>query len=267
MIMSIKKPIMTLFGVCLLLLLIAGCSSSTAQDKPDEKLNETEYKKMEKLNVTTEQFYTNVNEGKLEEARAGIVELNEKVTDINFHGAASPEGVKALMETMIAAKQALTPVKPSKNEAMVSAAKVRLAVDALTHPKNPMWLHYYKILKEDGIQLANAFEKQEKEPIDQALSQIMKHYEIIRPAVLINRESSEVIKMDSYLKYLQNEPNHSAIDQFDAMLNELFHHKSSTAYLDIEQQQQNPFVWTAAIGAIIVSVLGYVGWRKYQYEH
>lgn len=264
MLMFTKKRLLIVLWLCLLMIFTASCSSS-ADQMPDAKLSETEYKKMEKLNGLAEQFYTNVNEGKIEEARAGIIELNKQVTNIHFKGAASPEGVEALMETMITAKQVLTSFMPSMNEAIVSAAKVRLAVDALTHPKHPMWLHYYKILKEDGNQLVIALEQQQEQHVNQAMNQMMKHYEVIRPAVLINREPSEVMKMDSYLKFLMNEPNISAMSQYDDVLNELFHRKSSTAYLELEQQQ-NPFLWTAALGAIIITVLSYVGWRKYQYE-
>jgi sporulation protein YpjB len=263
----ISKQTVTGLLICLLLIPVAACSSSSMQqNEPSKNVDEAEFKKMEKLNILAEKFYTDVNESKLEEARADIIELNEQVTHIHFQGAASPEGIEALMETLITAKQVFTAVKPSMNEAVFSAAKVRLAVDALTHPKNPMWLHYYKILIEDGKVLSSALEMQEQEKMNHALNQIMNHYEVIRPAMLINREPAEVLKVDSYLKYLKTEPNLSAMSHYDGLMSELFHRKASTAYLELERQQQNPIFWAMTVGAIIVSALVYVGWRKYQYE-
>lgn len=247
--------------VCCTLLFILP-TTSLAQSKPQQQKGHI----LTTLNGLADQFYIAAKAEDIGEARKHIVAINDLVVSVPFDGLATVEGVEALLETIISAKQVFAAISLEKQDAIVAAAKVRLAVDALSHPKNPMWLQYYNVLKADGLALHKAVNSDDKAQISAALQRMLAHYAIIRPALLINRAPSEVNKLDSYLKYLHTEP--SVIlkkGEYELMLSELFERQVSSTYVELQAQQQVSMLWTAVIGGLIISVLGYVAWRKYEY--
>ncbi len=250
--------------VIILSILFTGCSLNN-KGKKVAVVDDTDIKKMMQLNRLAEKIYADVNHNKIEEARKGIIDLSEQAINISFHTVTTPEGVSTLMETIVSAKQTFSAVQYSTIEGVIVAAKLRLATDALTHKKEPMWLYYYKILREDGNQLRYAIEDNDKIQITRNLDQIMKHYDVIRPAVMISRQPSEVRKVDSFLLYLNREPNVSNMEQFDVILNELFERKAATVYMEMSYPQ-NPFFITFVMASIIISILSFVGWRRYKYD-
>lgn len=244
---------MTLSGM-LLLTLHKGHAS---HHEHDEKLAE--------LDRLATQIYTNVSEGKMERALGGMLQLNEAVLQIRFHHVLTVEGAEALFAAINEAKHSLTPLALKKDEAVYAATKMRLAVDAVTHPKNPMWLQHYKLLKEEGQALQAAVERQDSDHMEAALQRLTDRYELIRPAIVINRDPSQVNQLDSYLNHLRKQPSDFKTAQFELILGELFERHSSTTYAELDMPQHISFLWSAVIGGIIISVLGYVAWRKYEY--
>lgn len=219
---------------------------------------------LKQLNALAEKLINDIEAGHLNGAREAVLTLNEDVLGIQFKGLVRTEGVEALLAALITLQQDLTALSVSEHHIRISALKVRLAIDALTHPHQPMWLQYYKVLKDEGQHLTRAIAAQDQDQINDVLQRIMTHYEIIRPALLINREPSEVNKMDSYLKYLLSSPQSGAHEQYDVLLNELFQRTTPTAHVEYVVQPYNSTLWTSIIGGIIVAVLGYVAWRKYE---
>lgn len=216
------------------------------------------------LNELAEHFMADVEADHLDEARATILTMKEHVLAIQFKGLVSTEGVEALLESLIQAQQSLNAISISKQDITKTAVKMRLAVDALTHPNQPMWLQYYKVLKEDGQAWQKAVAANDQALIDVALKRLIFHYEIIRPALFISRQPSEVNKMDSYLKYLLTDPHADDGQQLEMLLNELFQRSAPTTYVELASPQEHSVLWTSLIGGIIIAVLGYVAWRKYE---
>lgn len=258
-----KQPTVILtWLVCYSLLFIMPTTSLADHHLPEHQKEH----KLASLNQLADQFYNAAKAGEIGEARKHIIAINDMVVTVHFEGVVSVEGLEALLETIIAGKQAFAAISLERQEATVAAAKVRLAVDALSHPKNPMWLQYYNVLKADGLALHKAVNSNEETQISEALQRMLAHYAIIRPALLINREPAEVNKMDSYLKFLHNEPQHMLKKgEYELMLSELFERQASSTYVELDAQQHVSMLWTAVIGGIIISVLGYVAWRKYEY--
>lgn len=259
-----KRWLIFLFLLIILSILFTGCSFKTERENV-ALADDTDQRKMDQLNQLAEKIYADVNHNKIEEARKGIIDFSELAINIRFHKVTTPEGVNALMETIVFAKQTFSPVQYSTNEGVIAAAKLRLAADALTHKKEPMWLHYYKILREDGNQLRHAIENNDQLQVTRSLDQIMKHYDVIRSAVMISRQPSDVRKVDSFFLYLNREPHLSNMDQFELILSELFERKAAEAYMEMSYPQ-NVFYITFVLASIIISILSYVGWRRYKYE-
>jgi sporulation protein YpjB len=251
-----------IFIFIIMFVTLNGCSSPV--ESTEQAAEEREYVKLDKLNRIADEMYLKTQDEHIEEARVELIRLSELLTEIRYQGITSLEGVQALTQTVIEAKAVFSAVEFSMEEGLMVSAKLRLAADALTHPKNPMWLQYYKVLKQDGIELALAVEKDQPDLIKQGLAKIAGHYSLIKPAVVITRDPSEARKMDSFLVFLNKETSVEALKQYESLLKELFHREESTTYLPVSDQ--NPVLWSLAIGSIIITVLIYAGWRRFQYE-
>lgn len=242
--------------------LIAPSSSSLAESNAQQHKAQI----LTSLNRLADQFYNAAKAGEISEARKHIIAINDLIITVPFEGMITTEGAEALLESIIEGKQAFAALSLEKHEAIAAAAKVRLAVDAFTHPKNPMWLQYYNVLKTDGLTLHKAVNSQDEAQIAEALKRMEAHYLLIRPALLINREPSEVNKLDSYLKFIQSEPSRILKKgEYELILGEIFERQTSSTYVELQSQEQISMLWTAVIGGLIITVLGYVAWRKYDY--
>ena len=161
-------------------------------------------------------------------------------------------------------------------EGKLAAAKIRLVGDALTHPNEPMWLQYYKILQDDISHLQNALQKKNIQEVRNQIVQLNSHYLIIRPAALMNRDPSAINKVDSIILFLQRQtaPNQvdmaslmNVIDQLNQSMSELFQRSDAAAYVPLfPDHKQSIWLWTLVVGLFIVTVLAYSGWRMFVFE-
>lgn len=256
------------------LYLLGGCSAKEASSEPQVSMDEQQKGKLSEMNHTAETLYKKAMEGAIEEARAELIVIGNQITQIRFEGITTVEGVNALSNTIVKAKRVFNAVKFSQHEGIIAAARVRLAIDALTHPNQPMWLQYYKVLVEDLSSIRKAAEDKQVAETRKALDVMYQHYSIIRPAILINRDAAEVEKADSLFAFLgsqmaakqvQYEQVRAGIEQLQQELDEMFMKKHAQAYAPLTDSGK-PIVWATGIGSAIVIVLSYVAWRKFKNE-
>ncbi|CAG7611470.1 hypothetical protein PAESOLCIP111_01383 [Paenibacillus solanacearum] len=267
-------------GVVLLLSLSAaalfGCSSArgskeTVPVKPERE----QVQKVERLNETADDMYQKVLKGDVDGGRTALEQIGEQVIRIRFEGITSVEGMNALAETVTQAKRVFNAVKFNPEEGQLTAAKLRLATDALSHTNQPMWLQYYKVLQDDVTGLERAAKDQNKAALQKASEQLGHHLGIVHPSLLISRNAADVEKMDSLATFVKNqsvisaEPFKNVLNAVGPMLqvlDKLFMKQETTAYLPYNGQQ-NPILWTLAIGSVIMLALGFAGWRLSKKDH
>jgi sporulation protein YpjB len=250
--------------------LLIGCSQhQKAEQSAAEKPSQEQLHKVELLNVTADDMYRKVMQGDVAGGKAVLQQLSDQVTQIQYEGITSVEGLNALTDTVTQAKKVFNAAKFSNEEGQVSAAKIRLATDALTHTNQPMWLQYYKLLQDDMNVLEKAAKDQKKTELQKVFQQFDHHYGVIHPSLLISRSPADVEKMDSLRSFVsqavteQDEPYKQVLDVLPHMrqtIDKLFMKKEATAYLPMTDQQ-NPILWTIGIGSVILAALLFAGWR------
>jgi sporulation protein YpjB len=255
--------------------LLAACqqtSHSTSSQPAGPKPSQEQLQKLELLNQTADNMYKKVMDGDVPGGRAVLQQLSEQIPEIRYSGIASVDGMNALTETVTDAKRVFNAARFSPDEGQVSAAKIRLAADALTHKAQPMWLQYYKLLQDDLDRLEQSGKERKKQQLQSTAAQLQQHVSIIHPSLLISRDSADVEKLDSLISFIagQARSEQESYKQIDNVLptlrqlvDKLFLKKESTAYLPLIDQQ-NPIVWTLAIGSVIVAALAFAGWRLAQ---
>ncbi|MGG1515115.1 sporulation protein YpjB [Paenibacillus oryzisoli] len=218
-------------------------------------------------------MYNLTMDGQVVEARDKLLQIAQMIPTIRFEGITTVAGMNALTETVTGAELVFNNIKYSPEVGQVAAAKIRLAIDALSHKNQPMWLQYYKVLQNDVSQLSMAVKANKQGEAQQALGKLAQHVDIVHPSLVISRDETAVTQLDSLLAFIHtnvtatpmktNELT-SGLEQLNRVLDELFmKHKDAIAVVPLMDPKQ-PILWTLGMGLIIVSVLSYVGWRMYQ---
>jgi len=226
-----------------------------------------------KLNETAAAMYRNVAGGNIFEARKQLAQMEKIIETTGFDGL-TVEGIEALTSSVVDAKRAFNSLTLPHDQAVLAAARIRLATDAVAHPKNPMWLQYYKIVTDDLDRIADSVNRHDANKIKLALQDLKQHISVIRPALLINRAPYQVEMVDSFLIFLQSQLStipvqaqtvDSGIKRFKAVVNDLFMKKEEPVYLPVVPNN-NPWIGSIWIGLAILTALTYVGWKKYRAE-
>ncbi|MBP1994755.1 sporulation protein YpjB [Paenibacillus eucommiae] len=258
--------------ILIMMLTAAGCSGGQKEVSKKEA-DPQQLKKMAFLNQTADEMYQKAMDGEMMEARNKLLQVSDQITNINFAGVTTIEGLNALTESVTKAKKIYNAASLSPNEGQVAVSIIRLATDALTHKNQPMWLQYYTLLQNDLSLMEAAVHKSNAQEAVSAFNKLNQHISLIHPSLLISREPSEVEKLDSLMNFVRLElskdpaeyPNiQNGIEQLHRSVDELFGKKSeTTAYLPLADPK-HPIIWTLVIGAIISSILTFTGWRMFK---
>lgn len=254
-------------------LLLPGCVKKTPA-AVEYKATPEQIRQAERLNDTADEMYRLAMDGDMVKARDKLEDIGIKVTEMRFEGMTSVEGIGALSQSITEAKRIFNSVQYSQQEGQTAAAKIRLATDALTHMHQPMWLQYYKGMKETAHQLEQAVTNRNKQTAAERLGQLQARYDMIRPSLLISRTPSDVEKMDSLFTFLHSQLAKPELDmknigggltQLQLALDELFQRRDRAAFVPVIDRQ-TPVKWIVSLGTIIVAVLSFAAWRIFQFE-
>ncbi|AOZ94561.1 hypothetical protein LPB68_03305 [Paenibacillus crassostreae] len=227
------------------------------------------------LSMVAERLYRNVVDGNLTEVRLETEKIEQIFTSSSFQNITGIEGIHALSECIIEMKIATAQATIQPDLWLTAAAKLRLAADSLNNTEQPLWHQYYKVVREDLSKMHNQLNENNNVGLKKAYDNLQAHYELIRPAVVIHKKPYEVNMIDSWISFaggittsLSSKPEsiRSAIAQGEQLFNELFGKKRDEAAFSV---QYDPYsyhksIWIAAI--FILSILIYVGYKKYQGE-
>lgn len=227
--------------------------------------------RLKELDATADRMYQDILSGRLVEAREHIRSLSDQITEIEFSGIASVEGVQALTTAVVTAKELLNAIHQAEPERLqIVAAQVRLAADALIHSQHPLWHDYDKRIDADMMQLREAIDSGSQ--VLSSAQQLYRTYSIIRPAVLITHPPEITVRIESLLAFFIQQANHpdaGLIESYQELSRtwaELFGHSHVSAYMSLGEGSQ-PIYWSLVIGSIIITVLIFTAWRKYEGEN
>ncbi|WP_458123075.1 sporulation protein YpjB [Paenibacillus sp. Z3-2] len=226
------------------------------------------------LNEEAAILYRQALENNIEEVRGSILRISKSLEHISFEGQTTVEGIHALSETVVEVKQAIVKVKNDDASLQESSAKLRLAADSLANPTKPLWLQYYKIVKNDLDALSAATNQgQTAAVLANRYAVLEEHYETIRPAAMIRREPYEIAQMDAWLSHTKGlttakQPDlnqlKSMIGHGEELVNQLFgREKDESAFVPFVQGPDRRAAGLL-ISSVIVATLSYAGYRKYR---
>jgi sporulation protein YpjB len=253
-------------------LLLTGCSLQTTASVK-QPLSADQNEKLQAMNAAAGDMYLLAKEGKFPEARERLLQFTNQMTQISYHNVTSMEGLNALTALVAEARAIYTQVKFSPQEGLLAAAKIRLAADAMVHKETPMWMQYRKVFKADADKLRGSVRAKDATEASEHLQDFNKHYQLIRSAILLSRDASLVEKLDSWFIFMHGLLTQQHVDfkkvgvgalHTDELIAELFGSQEQPAFVPAVAGS-NTLLWAAVLSSIIITVLVYVGWRKYSY--
>lgn len=223
------------------------------------------------LNREAESLYRFVEEGNTQAANDSLRRIERLFETSSFQGLTGVEGVHALAESIIEMKETAARVQLDPKPWMIAAGKLRLAADSLAHPKDGIWLQYYKVIREDIQLLDQSAAKQDRAGMQKAFAGLQEHYEMIRPALIIVRKPEEVTMLESWLSYAGGAVSRNeAADirriapQGEVIINLLFGKKKDEPALAPLGEVRGPWMWQLLFAAFILAALTFAGYRKYK---
>ncbi|MBW4085371.1 sporulation protein YpjB [Paenibacillus sp. S150] len=231
----------------------------------------------QRLDEAAEALYGYVLEGDVVKARQESDKVSQIFVSSSFEGLTTVEGINALSDVIIDLKAALAAVQPAPQKWEASAAKLRLAANSLNHPRQPMWLQYYKLIREDLNDMEQSAAANDLKSWQAALERLQSRYDNIRPAVIISRPPETVKAFDSWLSYAAGVPAASQpagrsrlieiISYGQDAARVMFGKEKDEPALSLPLAPQSYGAWGLLAGGFIIAALAYAAYRKYRGEN
>ncbi|AKG35391.1 sporulation protein YpjB [Paenibacillus durus] len=229
-----------------------------------------------KLEQQAETLYGFVTEGNINKARVTMDAISRLFVQSSFDGLTSVEGVNALSGAIIDMKAVVAEVSMQQERWEASAARLRLAANSLAHPRQPMWLQYYKLIREDLNDMEQSAAKSDMTGWRTAVARIQERYDTIRPAVIIARKPEEVNRFDAWLSYAAGLVSGSRPPEREELMNAVSHGREAARVMFGKEKDEPALSLPLApreyglagwLGAgFILAALFYTAYRKYRGE-
>ncbi|WP_028544279.1 sporulation protein YpjB [Paenibacillus taiwanensis] len=241
-------------------------------DTVKESKEQTIHQGWRMVDASTERLYRKVASGDVSGALHTVKELERAFSSAELFHNMTTDQMNVITETYKDMLRKLQAASSNGKELSHAVAKFKLAVDALAHPDQSMWLQYEQVLRDDLEQMVQAVTKQQW---DQASRLWLEHTDRIMPAVAIQRpvQTIEMLKSINVLvlKITDAEASRDqarkALQNYEPMLMKaLFGHiKDSPAFANVTEDQI-PLRVVMWLACIVTVTLAYVAYQKYRYQ-
>lgn len=231
----------------------------------------------QQLEQAAEALYGYVLEGDVVKVRQETEEISRILVSSSFEGMTSVEGINALSGVIMDLKAAVASAKVSQQQLEAAAAKLRLAANSLNQPGQPIWLQYYKLIREDLNAMEQSGATNDLAGWQKAVERLQGRYENIRPAVIVSRQPEVVNAFDSWLSYAAGIPSSSQKIERTRLLEivsygqdavrVMFGKEKDEPALSLPLASQEFGIWGGLAASFIIAVLAYAGYRKYRGEN
>nr|WP_255807286.1 sporulation protein YpjB [Cohnella mopanensis] len=278
---SFKLRLLLIFVGSVLFMLVVAPSRTWGNGDSNSAVNG--HASIERFLSASESLYQAVNKGNLDVARSSLSEIELQFRNLPMKMIGTAEGIHALANSITDLKRAAAAVSPDERKWKSGAAALRLAADALAHPNKPIWHQYRTVLREDIVRINKALPQgtavkgQLSANAKAAFDQLTEHYRVIRTAVMLQSEPWKIERSDSVVRYASRvyqadtpstELLLGTIPPLQEALEGLFpvDKDASTAIVPPIAVAPPSWGWSAMMGSFIVTILTWVGWRRYKNE-
>jgi sporulation protein YpjB len=267
--MKINKQKLSVINVLILTVIFVILQQNTGLADHHSEHKEEKHVEWQQLNKLAEESLNLTNKQEFAASRKLINDLASRFLTIETGKYLERiDQAHILLETILNAKEALNQVDPLKGQANQKVLKMRLALDAVSHKKQPLWINYYPVVAKDIDQLRFALEQDKRDLFYHTINSQLAHFEMVRPALIISHPQEIVEQLESQMKYINDHKSElwNNKDQTILMINQIDRQFKLAFFQEVENSMQPFLLIILGIGTLIGSVLSYVAWRKYKGE-
>lgn len=228
----------------------------------------------QQLEQAAEALYGYVLEGDVMKVRQETEAISKIFVSSSFEGMTSVEGINALSGVIMDLKATVAGAKINPQQWEAAAAKLRLAANSLNHPRQPIWLQYYKLIREDLNAMEQSAVANDLAGWKTALERLQGRYDNIRPAVIVSHQPEVVNAFDSWLSYAVSIPSSSQkverarlleiVSYGQDAVRVMFGKEKDEPALSLPLASQEFGIWGGLAASFIIAALAYVAYRKYR---
>lgn len=166
---------------------------------------------------------------------------------------------------------------------LTASASIHLTTDALLRPEHALWLQYEKVMLEDLERVNRSWNRQTDDgaiAARAAMNSFNEHLLRIEAAASMQRPANRIEELRERMHYTnvlleagmkgqtKQDWTDNSIQDLEYSLNRLFDngHSEEEEPVIAPPGEANPISWILLLGAIIMAVLTYTGWRKYKQQ-
>jgi sporulation protein YpjB len=166
---------------------------------------------------------------------------------------------------------------------LTASARIHLTTDALLRPEHALWLQYEKVMLEDLERVNRSWNRQTDDGATAAraaMNSFNEHLLRIEAAASMQRPADRIEELRERMHYTnvlleagmkgqtKQDWTDNSIQDLEYSLNRLFDngHSEEEEPVIAPPGEANPISWILLLGAIIMAVLTYIGWRKYKQQ-
>lgn len=260
--------------------LLGGCSTEEAvsRSKQTHAISAETKQALQQLSESSEKLYRAMKSNDTMLARAQLEGIARQLPSLSLEGIVHAESLEVIYAALGEARRTFNAVQFDPQLGLREAAKIRLLCDALSQPKHPMWRTYYKPMEDNANRIYQAAAEQQSPMLHAAYEELAARYAMIKPSLAVAHPAQMLVKADSMIAYLQPRVQQSppAYEEVMAihtellqLLREMFGRDASSTDIPVHAPLLpiHPVLyWGAAIGSFILTVLAFVGYRRYHYE-
>ncbi|WP_049670574.1 sporulation protein YpjB [Bacillus sp. FJAT-27916] len=232
---------------------IQAIAASPAEDKAIETIADQslQFVKVDRrqeaeelLNVFSERFLDMASQGN-----------QYSMDEINIVTIALEDAMNAVQDT-----------EKSNQEAVNEMTKFRLAFDAVSHDKSPLWTKMRGQILEAVKDTREAVKNQDSVVFQEELNRLLNIYIILYPSLKIDVTPEKFQQVDAHLKFIDQYRPQVFSDSSEQKDMASLEGQLRDIFDEAEKDDTDPSLWWVIIstGSIILMTLSYVGFRKYK---
>lgn len=232
---------------------IQAIAASPAEDKVIETIADQslQFVKVDRrqeaeelLNVFSERFLDMASQGN-----------QYSMDEINIVTIALEDAMNAVQDT-----------EKSNQEAVNEMTKFRLAFDAVSHDKSPLWTKMRGQILEAVKDTREAVKNQDSVVFQEELNRLLNIYNILYPSLKIDVTPEKFQQVDAHLKFIDQYRPQVFSDSSEQKDMASLEGQLRDIFDEAEKDDTDPSLWWVIIstGSIILMTLSYVGFRKYK---
>ena len=160
----------------------------------------------------------------------------------------------------------LRDTEKTNEEVVNEMTKFRLAYDAVSHEKSPLWAKMRGQIMEAAEDTRKAVKDQDSIAFQEELNRLLSIYNILYPSLKIDVTPEKFQQVDAHLRFIDQYRPQVFSDSGKQKDIAILEGQLQDIFDEAEKDDSDPSLWWVIIstGSIILMTLSYVGYRKYK---